>query len=102
MCFDLGSLYMYPYSSIERVKTTCTVYECTKYLVYEKVIIELKKITSFMHETDYRVKKKITSFMHETDYRVKKIKKSLVSCMKPNDCPSANESTLTNMDTWIT
>ena len=26
------------------------VYECTKYLVYEKVIIELKEITSFEHE----------------------------------------------------
>ena len=25
---------------LERVKTTSTVYECTKYLVYEKVIIE--------------------------------------------------------------
>ena len=26
----------------ERVKTTSAVYECTKYSVYEKVIIELK------------------------------------------------------------
>ena len=26
--------------NIERVKTTCTVYECTKYLIYEKFIIE--------------------------------------------------------------
>ena len=25
---------------LERVKTTSTVYECTKYLVYENVIIE--------------------------------------------------------------
>ena len=33
------------------------VYECTKYLVYEMVIIELKKITSFMHETVHRGKK---------------------------------------------
>ena len=34
----------------EKVKTTSTVYDCTKYLVYEKIIIELK-ITSFIHET---------------------------------------------------
>ena len=32
------------------------VYECTKYLLYEKVIIE-QKITSFMHETMNRGKK---------------------------------------------
>ena len=31
------------------------VYECTKYLVYEKAIIG--KITSFMHETVNRGKK---------------------------------------------
>ena len=40
----------------ERVKATSTVYECTKYLAYEKVIIE-KKPTSFMHETVHRGKK---------------------------------------------
>ena len=28
-----------------------TVYESTKYLVYEKVIIDFKKIISLMHET---------------------------------------------------
>ena len=35
-----------------------TVYECAKYLVYEKFIVELKKIIiSFMHETVNRCKK---------------------------------------------
>ena len=34
-----------------------TVYEWTKYLVYEKVIIDKKKTTSFMHETVNRGKK---------------------------------------------
>ena len=40
----------------EGVKATSTVYECTKYLAYENIIIE-KKSTSFLHETVHRGKK---------------------------------------------